>query len=398
MRVSACVLLLLCSITAQAIDFGSIAVYTPRPAYPQRLGDEGVSGKVEVRYTIQANGKVTRIKIRESTHPRFDVEVIHTLKTWRFKPWLVTEDRPSEIEEKAAIVFSTDRENKTSVEINDQLHYWRCSDINREVEGTESSFPKKPMSNALFFWTTSAHISEVLISAEVSEAERGILIDKLKDALPDIAQRCKQNPDAYYQDYLPDEIKKFVFSTNVNTAGFQLIPHYVPTIPYPEELQKEGKEGEVLASYFVQANGTVTKVKVLTSTHPLLAESVEKTIPTWRSEIEVHAPFRFHIGGEKSAPPDSNLILAKIKCSEVNKAFTEMDKKWRDYPLAKMRIFWHTEQYLNAPFMTANASTAEIEAMTKDFKSGLVGILNNCRKNPDAKYADYLPQQIRQFL
>jgi periplasmic protein TonB len=198
-------------------------------------------------------------------------------------------------------------------------------------------------------------------------------------------------------------------ATNVNTAGFKLIPHYVPTIPYPDELQKAGKEGEVLASYFVHADGTVDKVKVLASTHPLLAEAAEKTIPTWRfkpwvpgndnrSEIEVRAPFRFHIGGEKTAPPDSNLILAKTKCSEVNKAFRELDKNWRDYPLVKMRIFWHTEQYLNAPFMTANASAAEIETMTKDFKAGLVGILNNCRKNPDAKYADYLPEQIRRYL
>lgn len=198
-------------------------------------------------------------------------------------------------------------------------------------------------------------------------------------------------------------------SGKVNKAGFQLIPHYVPAIPYPDELQRAGKEGEVLASYTVQANGTVTQVKVLASTHPLLAESAEKTIATWRfkpwvpgadkrSEIEVRAPFRFHMGGEKSALPDSNLILAKIKCSEINNAFKEMDEKWRGYPLAKMRIFWLTEQYLNAPFMTANASAAEIEAMTQDFKSGLFEILNNCRKNPDARYADYLPAQIKPFL
>lgn len=222
-------------------------------------------------------------------------------------------------------------------------------------------------------------------------------------------QRCKQSPEAYYQDYLPDEIKKFIFPASVAKAGFQLVPRYVPAIPYPEELQKAGQEGEVLARYFVQANGTVTKVKVLASTHPLLAASVEKTISTWRfrpwlpgkdkrSEIEVSAPFRFHIGGQKTAPPDSNLVLAQVRCSELNKAFKEMDEKWRGYPLAKMRIFWLTEQYLNAPFMTANASVAEIDAMTKDFKSGLFSILNNCRKNPGARYVDYLPEQIRQFL
>jgi TonB family protein len=409
MRVCACLLLWLWSITSLAVDFGSIAVYTPKPAYPERLGEEDVSGKVKVSYTIQADGKVTRIKILESTHPLFDVEVIRTLKTWRFKPWEVSLDRPPTIEEKATIDFSTVREGKLSIAINDELRYWRCSDVNREVEGSASAFPEQPMSNALFFWATSAHISEALIKAKVSDAEREILMEKLRRALMNIVQRCKQNPDAYYQDYLPDEIKKFVFSTKANAAGFQLIPHYIPAIPYPVELLKERKEGEVLASYVVQANGTVTKVKVLASTHPLFAASAEKTIPTWRfrpwipsddkrAEIEVSAPFRFHIGTQKTAPPDSNVILAKTKCSEVNEAFRELDKNWRDYPLVKMRIFWHTEQYLNAPFMTANASAAEIETMTKDFKAGLVGILNNCRKNPDAKYADYLPEQIRQFL
>lgn len=55
--------------------------------------------------------------------------------------------------------------------------------MNREVEGSESAFPEKPMSNALFFWATSAHITEALIKAKVSDAEREILIDKLKAAL-----------------------------------------------------------------------------------------------------------------------------------------------------------------------------------------------------------------------
>jgi TonB family protein len=86
MRVFACVLLLLYSITSQAIDFSSIAVYTPKPGYPERLGVYGISGKVKVSYTILADGAVSKIRILESTHPLFDVEVIRTLKTWRFKP------------------------------------------------------------------------------------------------------------------------------------------------------------------------------------------------------------------------------------------------------------------------------------------------------------------------
>lgn len=35
-------------------------------------------------------------------------------------------------------------------------------------------------------------------------------MQKLEIALPDIAERCRQNPTAKYENYLPEEIKKYL--------------------------------------------------------------------------------------------------------------------------------------------------------------------------------------------
>jgi TonB family protein len=200
-----------------------------------------------------------------------------------------------------------------------------------------------------------------------------------------------------------------LFSIEVRAGDAQPVLLSFPYIPYPDELREVGKEGDVHAKLSVRSDGTITKVEILESSYPQFAEVAEKTIPKWRyqswvptngkpSEVEVKASFQFRMKDGRKTRSDSNVVLAETKCREVNKAFAEMDETSREYPLIKMRIFWHTEQHLNGPVMRANAPASDIESMNREFRSALPGILDNCRKNPGAKYADYLPEQIKLFL
>lgn len=40
--------------------------------------------------------------------------------------------------------------------------------------------------------------------------ELGVLLETLNDSLKGVVTNCRNNPDAMYVDYLPEEIRKFL--------------------------------------------------------------------------------------------------------------------------------------------------------------------------------------------
>ena len=63
------------------------ALRTPPPVYPEALGCDGVGGRVELRLTITAQGRVGGVQLYKSSGQRaLDEAAIAAVRDWEFVP------------------------------------------------------------------------------------------------------------------------------------------------------------------------------------------------------------------------------------------------------------------------------------------------------------------------
>jgi protein TonB len=67
-------------------DENVVPVSTPAVEYPQRARDLGVQGTLEAVITIDRNGSVAKVEIKQSPHSSISEEAKRVIATWRFKP------------------------------------------------------------------------------------------------------------------------------------------------------------------------------------------------------------------------------------------------------------------------------------------------------------------------
>lgn len=64
-----------------------------QPEYPRALRNEEAEGVVKVEFVVEADGSVSRAKIKESAHPGFNDPALAAVAQWKFKP-AVEKDGP----------------------------------------------------------------------------------------------------------------------------------------------------------------------------------------------------------------------------------------------------------------------------------------------------------------
>lgn len=69
------------------VDQVPLAVFQMKPVYPYRAMRLNIAGNVDVKFLVDGNGMVSRIKILKSNPPGvFDKSVLNTLPSWKFSP------------------------------------------------------------------------------------------------------------------------------------------------------------------------------------------------------------------------------------------------------------------------------------------------------------------------
>lgn len=63
-----------------------VPVRTVAPEYPRELKQNGTSGLVMVKCTIDEQGNVGETTIVKSSNPQFDRFAVEAIKKWKFKP------------------------------------------------------------------------------------------------------------------------------------------------------------------------------------------------------------------------------------------------------------------------------------------------------------------------
>jgi protein TonB len=109
MKLAMCALVMLWPTVVPAHNIELVPVYKPDPVYPDKLKSSKVEGAVKVYFIVAANGVVKTAEIFEASHTEFAESALQTVSSWRFEPWSMENDSPSEIEAMAPVLFYFDK-------------------------------------------------------------------------------------------------------------------------------------------------------------------------------------------------------------------------------------------------------------------------------------------------
>ncbi len=71
------------------LDKEPVAIRKVRPAYPEELGGLGIHGMATVEMVVGTNGRVSSVKLIDSTEPEFGQLALIAAKHWTFTPGTV---------------------------------------------------------------------------------------------------------------------------------------------------------------------------------------------------------------------------------------------------------------------------------------------------------------------
>jgi len=86
-------------------------IYQPSPAYPSLARIAKVEGTVVLQATIGTDGTIQSLRIISETSPLLRTGVIETVKTWKYKPTLLSNE-PVEVITTITINFNLNRDSR----------------------------------------------------------------------------------------------------------------------------------------------------------------------------------------------------------------------------------------------------------------------------------------------
>ncbi len=72
--------------SASDLDQPPKVVNQVKPNYPPELRRQEITGRVLVAFTVLADGRVTNVRVEQSTNPAFDPAALAAVRQWRFEP------------------------------------------------------------------------------------------------------------------------------------------------------------------------------------------------------------------------------------------------------------------------------------------------------------------------
>jgi len=194
-----------------------------------------------------------------------------------------------------------------------------------------------------------------------------------------------------------------VVSGEIRAGEFFLIPENNPKPIYPLALQRAGVVGTVRVGFTVKADGSISKVKIVQSDHPDLAEATQVAIAQWRfkpwtvdgdkpAEQDMVAPMVF--GYDWDMTIDTNKWLNELRCRDLNNALVDTpEHRWTD-----SAAVYYTRAYLTKAFSKDMLSNERRLELITQLNRKVPIIVSECRSNPVSRYVRYLPQGIRKLL
>lgn len=194
-----------------------------------------------------------------------------------------------------------------------------------------------------------------------------------------------------------------VLALDVRAGEVFLIPENNPKPIYPKALFRAGITGDVRVRFNVHADGSVSKVNILESDHPDLAEATRVAVTQWRfkpwpldgdtlAEREVVAPISFRL--DLDTPIHTNQWLKALRCRDLNESLVDFpEHAWVDAP-----VFDFTRAYLSNVFHITQLPNEKRLAWIAKLNKRVPIIVRECRNSPVRKYTSLLPEEVRKLL
>ncbi|RMO91353.1 hypothetical protein ALQ33_00247 [Pseudomonas syringae pv. philadelphi] len=201
---------LLLDSAAQALPSYPVPLHMPELEYPANLRHPFVEGEVTVRIFIKSDGSVRFLELINSTDLRLIDVARRAVEQWRFAPWAPPASHPEGEAIKVTHYFREEPGKDVTVHENIELKTLSCGHLNRELEKHEEGAweGRMPIEPTTFRRTERYLSSGPLIQLFLSAEERQALVVELREAVPSIVGKCRDNPMRKYVDYLPEHVRK----------------------------------------------------------------------------------------------------------------------------------------------------------------------------------------------
>jgi TonB family protein len=200
------------------------------------------------------------------------------------------------------------------------------------------------------------------------------------------------------------------FTASIKADEVTLVPIFSPAPQYPEVPIRPSFTNKVRVKLTIESSGRVQSVKVIESSHGLLSKVVQKALLRWRyrpwrimpgapATVSVTLPIIFGPRGSERSASEINIGLGNVLCAYLN---YEVAAAHGDYPkesLSKVDLFWYAREFLSSPYMELRVPEAgKRQSMLMRLQASVPRVIKRCRRNPEGRFGDYLPKDIREVL
>lgn len=191
-------------------------------------------------------------------------------------------------------------------------------------------------------------------------------------------------------------------------ADFHLTPKHTPQPGYPESLRGSRQSGRVKVQYRNRADGAVTDLIMLESTHPAFSEEVQRALAGWEyypwavdgenpSTLEVVLPIVF-TGSAAESREIRRAHARSLHCIDLVRERAQYvgEHPWADE--VQMESFQHVRKELNRALVSGAVSYQRHLAMVEQFEKAWPEVLAACEEQPQKLFTDLLPTPIHLSL
>ena len=197
-------------------------------------------------------------------------------------------------------------------------------------------------------------------------------------------------------------------AANADEGSVEFNYQRAPAWPY--SLLKSGTSGWVVFDFKAHHDGQVFEPEVLDSSHPLLSRAVINVVPAWRVKpwaISAEKPAvlflrqeHYFIHPREGTSPVTWLHrgLRHLSCAKFNKRLEDFQQTSSGLETIDMSVFRHSYKVLARVATYRKLSDEQRFALGDALEEAAPGIIQRCAANPELRYKDVLPDQVRVML